>query len=428
MTDTLDAPTTPASPQPAAEPPVATVIQLTAFDPEARVDPYPRLKALREAAPVFNDDFAKTTVLTRYADVKAVVNDRSLWRSPLLAEEGALMRRNIEASLAQTPPGERERAGSILLMDDPDHQRIREPLARALYARVAAMKPEIEAVVGEVIGRVEGRGRFDLIGEVAIPIPITVIARVLGVDPDRYDEFRAWSEAAILFLNPMLDEAQRAHMEWGSAAIGAYFEQLMAERRRAPRADLISDMVRLQAEGAPLSDAEVRTNLAALLIGGNLTTTDLIGNGVRLLLTYPEELAKFRADPALAAGLVEEVLRFDPPVDGTGRVASRDMEVGGCPVARRRGLTASLRAANRDPAVFPDPDRFDITRRNGPHVAFGGGSHICIGAPLARIEAKAAFTELFRRFPDLRLAEQTLTWRALPFFRGLERLELETGA
>jgi hypothetical protein len=183
-------------------------------------------------------------------------------------------------------------------------------------------------------------------------------------------------------------------------------------------------MVTLQAGGAPLSDDEIRINLQALLVGGNLTTTDLIGNGVRLLLLNPGELAKLKADPKLAAGAVEEVLRYEGPVDVTGRVASRDMEVGGCPVGKTQSLTTFLRAANRDPAAFEDPDRFDITRKGKPHVSFGGGSHICIGAPLARLEAQVALVKLFERFPNLRLADPDAepVWRTLPFFRGLETL------
>jgi cytochrome P450 len=182
--------------------------------------------------------------------------------------------------------------------------------------------------------------------------------------------------------------------------------------------------VSLQGEGAELSDEEIRINCNTLLIAGNLTTTDLIGNGVRLLLTHPEELAKVKADPSLVSSMVEEILRFDPPVDSTARVASREMSIGEHPIPLAQPLAASLRAANRDPSVFPDPDRFDVTRSHAPHVAFGGGAHICLGAPLARIEAQAAFLGLFRRFPDLSLVDEPAVWRALPFFRGLEALHV----
>jgi cytochrome P450 len=201
---------------------------------------------------------------------------------------------------------------------------------------------------------------------------------------------------------------------------------LLESRRSEPGDDLVSDMARLQAQGEPLTDQEIVTNLSALLVAGNLTTTDLIGNAVRILLRRPEELAKLAADPALISAAVEETLRFEPPVDVTGRIASRDMTVGGCPIRATQAMSLSLRAANRDPAVFEDPHRFDITRKKSPHVAFGGGAHICIGAPLARLEAQVALSRLFARFPRLRLAdpEAPLVWRTLPFFRGLERLDV----
>jgi cytochrome P450 len=215
-------------------------------------------------------------------------------------------------------------------------------------------------------------------------------------------------------------------MERSSEALSAYFNEILAARRAEPRDDLISDMVQLQASGAPLSDNELLINLSALLIGGNLTTTDLIGNGVRQLLLNPGELAKLKADPGLINQVVEETLRFEPPVDSTARIASVDIEVAGTPVKATQSLMFHLRAANRDPEAFEEPDKFDVSAKRRPHVAFGGGAHICIGAPLARLEAQVAILRLFERFPNLRLADPDAppTWRTLPFFRGLERLEL----
>jgi len=257
-------------------------------------------------------------------------------------------------------------------------------------------------------------------------VPVDAIASILGVDHDRLAEFREWSEGVIQGLNPFRNEAETAMMETAGPALNAYFTETIAARRANPRDDLISDMTRLQAEGAPLSDTEVQINLTALLIGGNLTTTDLIGNGVRLLLLNPAELAKLRADPGIINAVVEEILRYEPPVDITGRIASEDMEVGGCPVKATQSMTFSLRAANRDPEVFEDPHRFDVSRKHRPHMAFGGGAHICIGAPLARLEASVALVTLFERFPNLAFAnpDEPASWRTLPFFRGLERLEL----
>jgi Cytochrome P450 len=396
-----------------------SIVETSAFDPVARVDPHGRLKDLREQCPVLRDEPVKTWMLTRYGDVRETVNDRSLWRHWSRSEKGALLRRMDDGETA-------DRVDSILSLDEPDHSRVRLPLAKAFYARINAMKPRIEAIIDEVIDSAPQDQRFDLIADVAIPIPILVIAAILGVERDRFREFRAWSEASILGLNPLRTPEETERMNWGSAKLTEYFTELMASRREAPKDDLITDMVRLQAEGAPLADEEVRVNLSALLIGGNLTTTDLIGNGVWLLLNHPEQLALLKADPSLAGAAVEEILRYESPVAITNRVMPETREVGGCPMHAHQSVITSLHAANRDPEVFEDPERFDITRKHVPHVAFGGGSHICIGAPLARIEAKQAFVRLFQRFPDLKLAQsEAPTWRALPFFRGMEALWVE---
>jgi cytochrome P450 len=402
--------------------PITNILETSAFDPVAKADPHARLKPLREQCPVFRDEVTKAWMFSRYADVRATVNDRTLWRNGEHAEEGSFARFLLRDDNKHLPPGERQ---SILTMDDPDHARIRGPLAKALYARVAKARPKIDAIVADVLDGVQGKASFDLINEVAIPIPIVTIARILGVDDTRLPEFRDWSEGLILGLNPVRSPEETAHMERSSAAMEAYFTELMAARRAKAEDDLVSDMVGLQAEGAELSDIEVRINLVALLVGGNLTTTDLIGNGVRLFLLNPEQKAKLVADPSLVPGAVEEILRYEGPVDITGRVNDREREIGGCPIHTGQSMVMSLRGANRDPDVFERPDEFDITRKGTPHVSFGGGAHICIGAPLARMEAVSFFSSFFQRFPTLKLVDEPPQWRALPFFRGLERLRVE---
>jgi cytochrome P450 len=405
-------------------PAVPLLLELTPMNEAYRNDPHAMLDVLRTHAPVRHDPMAGSVVLSRYADVRAVVNDRTLWRDPLRANEDAVLQRRFTAGVDPSLP--RTSTTSILMLDDPDHGRVRQPLAQALYARVARFRPEVERIIDEALDALAGEDAFDLMARFCVPIPIDVIASILGVDRARLGEFREWSEGVIQSLNPMRNAEQTAAMERASTALIEYFTQAMAERRGAPRDDLISDMVQLQDGGANLSDDELRINLTALLVGGNLTTTDLIGNGVRLLLTHPEPLARFRADPGAVNALVEEVLRHDPPVDITGRIVSEPREIGGCPLTQGQSITVSLRAANRDPEAYDDPHRFDPGRKHKPHVAFGGGAHICIGAPLARLEAQVALVRLFERFPDLRLAEPDAApeWRTLPFFRGLERLQV----
>jgi hypothetical protein len=373
------------------------------------------------------DDLAGVFLISRHEDVRGILTDLTLWRDPNKAEAEAVLTRRILDQGMEQPP-EREGVGSILLLDDPDHARIRTPLAQALYKRVARCRPQVEAVVAEILDGLEGREGFDLMAEVSLPVPIDVIARILGVDTARNAEFRDWSEGLIQSLNPLRTPAQTEHLIRASEALGGFMSGMLAMRRAKGEDDLVTDMVELQAAGADLPDADLITNLISLLVAGNLTTTDLIGNGARLFLLNPGELAKLQADPSLIGAAVEEVLRYEPPVDVTGRIASREMEVRGCPVHTTQSMLLSLRAANRDPDVFEAPDRFDITRKKSPHVAFGGGAHICIGAPLARLEGQVTLLRLFERFPNLRLAdpEAAPQWRTLPFFRGLQRLDVLT--
>jgi len=406
--------------------PLPTILELTPFNETFRVDPHVLLDDLRSRCPVHADPASGSLFLTRYEDVRGVVNDREMWRDPVRAEEGAVLQRRFTAAVDPDLP--RSSTTSILMLDDPDHARVRQPLAQALYARVARFRPQVERIVDETLDRIEGEAAFDLMDRFCVPIPIDVIAQILGVDHERLAEFREWSEGVIQSLNPLATREQLAVMEAAGAALSDYFTQTMAARRAEPRDDLITDMTRLQAQGAQLSDDELRINLSALLVGGNLTTTDLIGNAVRLLLLNPAELAKLRADPGIINAVVEEVLRYEPPVDVTARIAPAPMDVGGCPLRQGQSLTMSLRGANRDPQVFDDPHRFNVSRKHRPHVAFGGGAHICIGAPLARLEAQVALVKLFDRFPTLALADPGATpaWRMLPFFRGMQTLPVTT--
>lgn len=395
------------------------IMDISAFNPEAREDPHPRLKALREQGRVMRDEGAKAWLLSHYEDIRATVNDGTFMRAPREAEEGSLARLQLD------PDDPEGRRSSILFMDDPDHARNRRPLMNAFYIRIKKMEAQIEAIIDEIIAAAPDAGRFDLMEHIAVPIPIRVIAHILGVDETRLAEFREWSEAVILTLNPMRTPAQDAWMKACSEKLNDYFTELMEARRRTPGDDLISDMVQAQAAGGDFADDELRTNLQALLVGGNLTTTDLIGNGVWLFLTHPEQMEALKADPGLAQRAVEEVLRYEAPVQATSRIVPEDREVAGCPMKHRQPVMMSLAAANRDPDVFEQPDEFDITVKRRSHVSFGGGAHICIGAPLARIEARRVFVKLFERYPGMQLAEQDISWRTLPFFRGMEALLVE---
>ena len=396
-----------------------SILEISAFDPEARENPHPRMRALREEGRVLRDETVKAWLLSHYDDIRTTVNDGTFVRHPSKAEEGSITRMLADPD---DPEGGRT---SILFMDDPDHARNRRPLMQAFYQRIKKMEAEIVALIDGVIDAAPDSGRFDLMEHIAVPIPILVIAHILGVDESRLGEFRAWSEGLILGLNPMRTPEQTAYMEASRDKLDRYFTELMEARRNHPRSDLISDMVQAQAAGGDFADEELRINLQALLVGGNLTTTDLIGNGVWLFLTHPEQLEAFKADPKLDVPAVEEVLRYEAPVQATSRILSEDREVAGCPMHKSQPVFMSLAAANRDPKRFEDPEAFDITVKRRSHVSFGGGAHICIGAPLARIEARRVYRKLFERYPNMTLPEQNIVWRTLPFFRGIEKLEVE---
>jgi cytochrome P450 len=397
-----------------AETKLPGILELTPMNPVFNENPHALLDPLRSESPVHRDTMAGVFLLTRHADVRGTLSDTSMWRGPTRAEEAAVLTR---AQLERRDEGvtvpQDEFNANILMLDEPDHMRIREPFAKALYKRVAKSKPLVQRVVDEWLDAIGDAKEFDAMAKFAVRVPIDVIARILGVDEARLDEFRAWSEGAILSLNPFRSADDSKRMVAAVNALSAYMRALMAERAKEPKDDLISDMMALKAQGALLSEGEISNNLQGLLIGGNLTTTDLIGNGIWLLL-----------DPALINSAVEEMLRYESPVDITGRIAPRDMEVGGCPMKQSQSLIFSLRGANRDPQAFPEPHRFDIARKDAPHVAFGGGLHLCIGAPLARLEAQVAILTFFARYPQARLfdAHAKPQWRRMPFFRGLQEL------
>jgi len=377
---------------------------------------------MRAEHPVWFDEASRTFILTRLADARAWLADPSQWKDADRAEEGALVRNFKPADMNR--PGERD--AGIGWMDEPDHSRVRKPIQAAFYRRVATMKGEVQAVVRDQLARLPA-GRFDVIADYAMPIPIEVMGRVLGVDTTDTARFRELSEAVLTVFEPT--ETKRQANKAAAVSILEYFEQVIAERRTSPRDDLVSDLIAAQAATGALSDAEIRVNCLNLLLGGNVTTADLIANGINLLLRHPAELAKLRADPALIGSAVEEILRYEPAVEGAQRVASRDQTLGGCPIRAHQVAAVMSPAANRDPAAFTDPHRFDIARLEAPHITFGAGAHICIGAPLARLEAREAIWALVERFPNLSLADPQAPpeWRPIgSSFHGLVRLEVRT--
>jgi cytochrome P450 len=373
---------------------------------------------------IVREEPIKAFVLSRYAEGRAFLADNSLLRDADLAEPGAY----VHAFKTEDPrrPGDRNCAMGWL--DGADHARVRGPIAQAFYKRVAAARPAVQRIVDERLDRLGGRDRFDLVAEFAVPVPVDVIADLFGVEPGALPRFREWSEGLMKVFDPTRTEAESAEVGAAWEGFNTYLEAAIAERRHAPRDDLISDLAAPGALGGALSQAEIRVNCLNLLAGGNMTTADLIASSLWRLLRHPGPLAALRAEPARIGAVIEEALRLEPPVDATQRILAEDRLVAGCPVRRGQVVAVSIAAANRDPRAFADPDRFDIDRPRTPHLAFGGGSHMCIGAPLARLQAQVAVLAVIDRFPGLRLAEPQSPpkWRATPSFHGLETLRVET--
>ncbi len=395
---------------------VPTGVAVTSLDPAYQRDPDPVHDALRAREPVHHDEILRRWLLTRHDDVDTLLRDRSLSAD---ARNGAP--ETFMAAFVR-PDG---REPSILLLDPPEHTRLRGLISKAFTPRaIEQMAPRIEEIAADLLDAVAGSNGFDLIAAFAGPLPTIVIAEMLGVNPaDRLD-FKRWSDDGVMGFDPLLSAELRERVATSSSELEAYFRREIADRRAAPRADLISAMIAAEEDDVHMTDDELVTMCGLLLAAGNVTTTDLIGNGTLALLRNPDELRKLRDDPSLIKNAVEEMLRYDPPVTETARIPLDKTEIRGCPISGGESLVPELAAANHDPAVYPEPHRFDITREDTHHHSFGGGVHFCLGAPLARLEAQIALTALVQRFPRLRLAHTALEYRHLPGFRGLVRLDV----
>lgn len=401
--------------------PIPTGLQLTPLDAEYQDDPYAILAEIREREPVHYDAVLRRWFLTRHDDVDSVLRDRGLAVDPRKAAPDTF----IQIFLGRPEDTERER--SMLFADPPYHTRLRGLVSKAFTPRaLEQMTPRIHEIVAELLDAVDGQAEFDLIDAFAGPLPTIVIAEMLGIDPADKADFKRWSDAGVMGFDPMLSAEAKQVVQQANVELDAYLTTTIADRRRAPRADLISSLIAVEDGGDQLTDGEIVTMCALLLAAGNVTTTDLIGNGVLALLQHPDQLDRLRADPALIKNAVEEMLRYDSPVTQTGRIPLEPIEVGGCPIEARQSIITSLAAANHDPAHYNEPERFDITRSDSQHHSFGGGVHYCLGAPLARIEAEIAINALVQRFPQLRLAPGPLDYRRIPAFRGLASLRVLT--
>jgi cytochrome P450 len=399
--------------------PLPTGLQLTALDPVFHECPHEYLDRLRTEDPIHRDTELGRLFLTRFEDVKAVVSDRSLAVDPRKASPDSYSRRVLVGNvpLEAFEP-------SMLHLDDPDHKRIRGLVSQAFNQRsVDAFRPRIREIADKLLVALSGRDSFDVIADYAAPLPIIVIAEMLGVDAGDLAQFKRWSDARSQIFNPARTPAQSAELAAARQDLDDYFAGAADSRRGRRGTDLISALVEAEELEDRLTQREIVITCNLLLIAGNLTTTDLIGNGVLALLSRPDQLAKLRARPELVSNAIEEILRYDPPVMQAGRLAVEPREIAGIEVQAGEVMTASLLAAGHDPSRHSDPHHFDIERADTSHLAFGGGAHYCLGAPLARAEAQIAIPLLFARFPGLRLDPQDpIEHKRVPVFNGLRAL------
>ncbi|MXW84932.1 MAG: cytochrome P450 [Boseongicola sp. SB0667_bin_21] len=379
-------------------------------------DPYPSYAALRARDPVHRSLLVNGWVLTRHADIDAILRDhRRFSNDPRQGTLSARQLRRLPASEDFT----------LIFLDPPDHTRLRALVNKAFTRNaVAAIEARIRTTLGALLDDIAHPSGFDLVTAIAQPLPMIVVAEMLGVPPEDRDRFKLWSARRARLLEPTIGRRERRRAAAAMIAFDAYFREIIAERRKAPRDDIVSALAQVEEEGERLSEREMLNMLRLLLIAGNETTTNLIGNGILALLRNPEQLQRLRDDPSLIPDAVEELLRFDAPVQADFRYVLSDCEVNGFPLRRRDNLLLLLGSANRDPDAFEDPDRFDVGRGASSHLSLGRGIHHCLGAPLARLEGRLVLEMLLERFASIRLLDDRPRFRTGIVFRGLYGLPL----
>jgi cytochrome P450 len=387
------------------------------LDPEVLADPYPLYRRLRTEDPVHWDPYLHAWVVTRYAEVVEVLHRFSAKRTPTPEKLAAL-------GMEQLAPIARVMVHQMLFLDPPQHSRVRGLAAVAFTPRrVERLRDHIAEIADSLLDAVSSRGGMEVMEDLANPLPAIVTAEMLGVPIDDHRRLKDWSQDfAEMLGNFQHNPGRAAKVARSLEEMTAYFQEAVRRQATHPTEGLVNALTVAEVDGDRLTEDEVVANIIVTLVGGQETTTNLIGNGLLTLLRHPEEMERLRRDPALVPEAVEELLRYESPSQHTARLAPDDLELGGQLIKRGQAVIAVMGAANRDPDRFRDPDRLDLGREDNRHLAFGWAGHFCFGAPLARIEGQIAFSALLRRLPDLRLEPGPITWRSNLGLRGLTAL------
>ena len=395
-------------------------VQFNPFAPEAHANPYPLYRRMREEDPVHWSELMDAWILTRYEDAVFLLTNHRFSADRRQA-------RNRFAQMAQQQEqefGPLGRTQTMLSSDPPLHTRLRRLVSKAFTPRaVENLRPRIQEIVDGLLEPCQGSGHIEIIHDLAYPLPVIVIAEMLGVPPQHRAEFKRWSDDLVATLGgPFTPPDVLARARQSVHELSEYLRRVIAERRSKPKEDLISGLIAAEEQGQVLSEDEILSTAMLLLVAGNETTTNLIGTSMLALLRNPEQLRRLQHDASLMQPAVEELLRYAGPVHATARVAKGDLEIAGRDIKEGQVVMAILAAANRDQAQFPDPDVLNITRSPNEHLAFGDGIHFCIGAPLARAEAQIAIGSLLQRLPNPRLQVQEPEWGGTFIIRGLKSL------
>jgi pimeloyl-[acyl-carrier protein] synthase len=388
---------------------------LQAFDPRSpafRANPYPYYDMLRMAAPVLYWDVWGIWFLSRYDDCSALLRDSRLGHGQMDGQ----------------PPEEQVALFEMqrhwmLLKNPPDHTRLRGLVHKAFTPRIVEqMRSRVQDITDGLIDRVAAAGQADLIADLAYPLPVTVIAELLGIPREDHQEFHGWSDSLARSLDLTDDPEVYNRASQAAATLTEYLREIIAQRRREPREDLLSALIQAEEGGGRLTQDELYATVALLLLAGHETTINLIGNGVLALLRNPEQLNRLRENPALIRPAIEELLRYDGPVQMTSRIALEDVEVRGETISAGQSVAFLLGAANHDPERFAAPQQLDIGRDPNQHLGFANGIHYCLGAPLARLEGQIAISTLLARMPELALVTDAPEYRDNFVLRGLREL------